>query len=65
MKDLNLEQLGVQELNAVEVKETDGGFLRWIATYLITDMIFNPSDTISTASSAASDEIEKIKPEYN
>jgi len=25
MKDLNLEQLGVQELNAVEVKKTDGG----------------------------------------
>lgn len=26
MKTLNLEQMGVQEMDAVEVKEVDGGF---------------------------------------
>jgi hypothetical protein len=38
MKKLDLEQLGVQELNAVEIKETDGGFL--IAAALILTAIF-------------------------
>ena len=27
----NLENYGVQELNAREIQETDGGFLEWIA----------------------------------
>ena len=31
IKTLNLEQLGVQEMNAVEVKSVDGGFLGLIA----------------------------------
>ena len=31
MEHLDLEQLGVQEMNAREIKETDGGFLQIIA----------------------------------
>ncbi|MEN8122814.1 MAG: class IIb bacteriocin, lactobin A/cerein 7B family [Bacteroidota bacterium] len=27
MKNLDLEQMGVQEMNAVELKETDGGLI--------------------------------------
>ena len=36
MKHLDLKQMGVQELNAVEIKETDGGFLLALAVgYLL------------------------------
>ncbi len=38
MKDLNLEQLGVQELNAVEVKETDGGVILIAAWVTLTTL---------------------------
>ena len=34
METLNLEQLGVQEMNAVEVKETDGGVFPWAVLFV-------------------------------
>ncbi|MEN8122805.1 MAG: hypothetical protein ABFS35_20865, partial [Bacteroidota bacterium] len=40
-KVLNLEQLGVQEMNMQETKETDGGFLEMILGILIATVIMD------------------------
>ncbi|MEN8122812.1 MAG: class IIb bacteriocin, lactobin A/cerein 7B family [Bacteroidota bacterium] len=41
MKKLNLEQMGVQEMNMQEMKETDGGFLEMILGILIATVIMD------------------------
>ncbi len=49
MKDLNLEQLGVQELNVEEVMETDGGCGFWCGVILgglIYDILSDPGAVI-------------------
>jgi len=46
MKTLNLENLGVQELDAKEMKEIDGGFwgvvLPIVASYILLEAALNP-----------------------
>ena len=47
MKTLELEQFGVLEMNAKEMKETDGGIGFWVGLFLgglIYDIISSPSD---------------------
>lgn len=41
----NLENYGVQELNAQEIKKTDGGYWQILLAAIITDMLLNPSAT--------------------
>lgn len=48
MRNLDLKQIGVQELSTVEVRETDGGFfetlLGALLAYAIIDAVENPGD---------------------
>lgn len=55
MKNLNLNDFGVQEMNAEEMRETDGGILRdvydlfsWVASWYIPHAQKHPdmSDTL-------------------
>ena len=39
MKSLNLEKLGVQEMDAVEVKSTDGGIWWFIAGIIASELL--------------------------
>ncbi len=45
MKHLDLEQLGVQELNAREIKETDGGILFLLVFWFLKE---SPEGYINT-----------------
>ncbi|MFV0392140.1 MAG: hypothetical protein ACK5KP_09705 [Paludibacteraceae bacterium] len=64
MKTLDLNTYGVQEMNAVEMRETDGG-LWWIVGVivggLIYDMISNPQETAAAWERGQKKALENIK----
>jgi lactobin A/cerein 7B family class IIb bacteriocin len=45
---MNLENLGVQEMNAKELKEVEGGFIEWllgVCSGLALEIAFNPKNS--------------------
>lgn len=61
MKNLDLNSIGVQEMNALEMKETDGGWVwAFIAGAIIGGMIYD----VYKAASLALIDVQTEHPEY-